>query len=49
MLTVNECKEILGSEAEGLTDEEIILIRDWLSMVADISIESMERKDSLKD
>jgi hypothetical protein len=41
MLTINECRKILGNEAIGLTDEEIILIREWLSIMADIVIESM--------
>jgi hypothetical protein len=46
MLTVKQCREILEDEAEGLTDEEIVLIRDWLSGLADIAIESMEKNDS---
>lgn len=43
MLTVKECREILEQDAEGLTDEEVIQIRDWLSMMADIAIESVEK------
>ncbi|HWZ21059.1 MAG TPA: hypothetical protein VNW06_00315 [Cytophagaceae bacterium] len=43
MLTVNECREILGNEAEELTDEDIIIIRDWLSIMADIAIESNDK------
>ena len=53
MLTVKECREILEQDAEGLTDEEVIQIRDWLSMMADIAIESVEKsraeKESKKD
>jgi hypothetical protein len=43
MLTVKECREILEKEADGLTDEEVIQIREWLSMMADIVIESVEK------
>ncbi len=39
MLTVKQCREILDKEAVGITDEDIILIRDWLSDFADILIE----------
>ena len=46
MLSVKECREILANEAEGLSDEEIILIRDWLSLMADVAIESYEKLDS---
>jgi hypothetical protein len=41
VLTINECRKILGNEAEGLTDEDIILVREWLSNMADIAIESL--------
>lgn len=46
MLTVNECKQILGIEANGLTDDEIVQIREWLSILADITIESMEKQEA---
>ena len=49
MLTVNECREILEQDAEGLTDEEVIQIRDWLSMMADIAIESVEKSRAEKE
>jgi hypothetical protein len=46
MLTIKECREILKQDAEGLTDEEIIQIREWLSMMADCAIEILERLHS---
>lgn len=49
MLTVKECREILEQDAEGLTDEEVIQIRDWLAMMADIAIESVERSRAEKE
>jgi hypothetical protein len=49
MLTVKECREILEQDAEGLTDEEVIQIRDWLSMMADIAIESVDKSRAKKE
>ena len=49
MLTVKECREILEQDAEGLTDEEVIQIRDWLSMMADIAIKSVEKSRAEKE
>jgi hypothetical protein len=49
MLTVKECREILEQDAEGLTDEEVIQIRDWLSMMADIAIESVAKSRAEKE
>ena len=46
MLTVNQCRDYLEKDAEGLKDEEIIEIRDWLSNMADILIESMEKLEA---
>jgi len=46
MLTVKECKEILDNEAEGLTDDDVIQIREWLSNMADILIESTEQTEA---
>jgi hypothetical protein len=45
MLTVKQCREILGKEYEKETDEMIIEIRDFLSMMADIAIDNIERKE----
>ncbi len=46
MLTIKECKEILKEDALELNDAEIIEIRDWLYMMADITIESIEKSRS---
>ena len=48
MLTIKQCREILGNEAKGLTDNDIIQIREWLSDMADILIESMEKPGTNK-
>ena len=45
MLSIKTCREILGKEYDDLSDEEIIEIRDFLSMMADIAIDNIERKE----
>jgi hypothetical protein len=42
MLTLKQCKEILSKEADGLTDNEIMEMRDWLSVFAELIIESTD-------
>jgi hypothetical protein len=44
MLTIKQCRELLQEEEKQLTDEEIIIIRDWLMSLADIAIEITETK-----
>ena len=44
MLTVKQCRELLQQNEKELTDEEIIIIRDWLMSLADIAIEITENK-----
>ncbi len=46
MLTLNECKEILNEEENNYTDEQIILIRDWLYHMADIALDSLEQEEN---
>jgi len=43
MLTIKQCRDILKEEALELNDAEIIEIRDWLSMMADITLDSIEK------
>jgi hypothetical protein len=47
MLTIKECRELLKDDAKELSDEQIIEVREWLSMMADIIIEQVE-SDYLK-
>lgn len=47
MLTIKECRELLKDDARELSDEQIIEVREWLSMMADIIIEQVE-SDYLK-
>jgi hypothetical protein len=45
MLSIKKCKEILGNEAKELTDQEILEMRDFISILAEILIESTLEKD----
>jgi hypothetical protein len=40
MLTLEKCKTILAEEAEELNVNDLIIIREWLEKLADITIES---------
>ena len=42
MLTIKQCRDLLKEEEKEFTDDEIIIIRDWLMIMADIAIEIME-------
>ncbi len=41
-LSLAECKKILSGDGDEYTDEQIIIIRDWLYHMADIAIEAYE-------
>jgi hypothetical protein len=43
MLTLQQCKTILNDNE--LTDEEVLLIRDWLYQFADLAIEITNEVD----
>lgn len=43
-MTVKEAREILAEDALGLTDDEVKEIIDWLDKMADIAIETVEKK-----
>jgi hypothetical protein len=38
MLTINECKRILNKEKDKYTDNEIVLIRDYLIKLGQINV-----------
>jgi hypothetical protein len=44
-MTIKEARNILENDADGLTDNEVQEIIDWLSMMADIAIEAVERDE----
>jgi hypothetical protein len=43
-MTIKEAREILAEDALGLTDDEVKEIIEWLDKMADIAIESVEKK-----
>jgi hypothetical protein len=44
MISLKECRKILGEKYMNCTDEEIISIRDWLTELAKIAEEAIERR-----
>ena len=42
-MTIEEARATLADNAVGLTDTEIQEIVDWLNMMANIAIESLEK------
>jgi hypothetical protein len=44
MLSLSRCKEILGINAKGLSDEEILNIRDGLYELARVTLEITAEK-----
>ena len=38
-MTIAEARAILADDAEGLTDDQVQEITDWLNMMADIAID----------
>ena len=45
-MTVKEARKILEQDAFGLTDAEVQEIIDWLNMMANIAIDSVEKKSN---
>lgn len=43
MLNINECKKILNENQNLYSDEEIIIIRDWLYHMADIALNAPDK------
>jgi hypothetical protein len=44
MLTIQKCRKLLGKIAQGKTDEEIRLMRDWLEQLADLMLEMKKKQ-----
>lgn len=41
-LSLEECKKILNQDGFEYTDEEVLVIRDWLYQFADMTLEDFE-------
>ena len=44
MINLSECRKILREDGEKLTDDEIVKLRDYLNLLAEIAIESYDNK-----
>ncbi len=48
-LSLEECKKTLNVDGDNFTDEQIILIRDWLYHMADIAIMDYDQRQEEKE
>lgn len=46
MLTINECRKVLGKKFEKYTDEQIEQLRDWLTKIARMNKKWIEKLKS---
>lgn len=44
MLTIQKCRKLLGKFAQGKTDEEVRMIREWLEQLADLMLEMKKKQ-----
>ena len=44
LINLSECRKILREDGEKLTDDEIVKLRDYLNLLAEIAIESYDNK-----
>ena len=42
MIALSECRRILGSTAQSLSDDEVLSIRDALRELAEIALETLD-------
>ncbi len=47
-VSLEDCRRTLNVDGDNFTDEQIIMIRDWLYHMADIAIQEYDRKQELK-
>ena len=46
-ISLTECKRILKKTANGLTDSEVLAIRNWLYFIAELSLSITETKSEI--
>jgi len=45
MLTIKECRELLGTEADHYTDEQLKLMLEFLTELASITVSELKRNE----
>lgn len=45
MLTLKECRVLLDADSRGLTDDEVIKLRDWTDKLADLVIDTIKKSE----
>ena len=48
MLSVSECRKILGKKYESCTDKEIEQIREWVYLIADVKVKGLAKNQNLE-
>lgn len=48
MLSLSECRKILGKKYENCTDQQIKQIRDWVYLIADLQIQGLAKNQKLE-
>ncbi len=46
MLSLAECRKILGKKYEHYTDKQIERIREWLHQIAELQIKGLTKKSN---
>jgi len=49
MLTLERCKEILGSRASHLTEEQVLTLRDSLYSAVNLIFDHLQKKEMKKN
>ena len=46
MLTLKQCRKLLDADSRGLTDDEVIKIRNWTDKLADSAIKIVMKSEN---
>lgn len=49
MLSLSECRKILGVKFENCTDQQVKQIRNWLYRIAELEIEGITKNQNLTE
>lgn len=48
MLSISECRKILGKKYENCTDQQIKQIREWLYTIAKLQLEGLTNNQNIE-
>jgi hypothetical protein len=44
MISIEKCRKLLGDIAKDWTNEEVLLVRDWLEQLADLILDVKKKQ-----